>query len=295
MLSERFAFTQMLVYTDAGRICRPLFIVDHVSSSSSSEEENESVAEKEVTTDVKENCTIFVRNIPFDAYRHTMFMLFKKFGRINGVYLVIDKPTGWMKGKAFIKFANEKAAKRALDAGKAKEDAPFVAGKDAAQDAALSHMNDEDDGIYYNGRRLLVDLALYRNTADTLRVERDETGKAVKKAGKDRRNLYLKLEGYIEKDERNEHAWRNIPEVDKEKRARASSEKSTKLRSPLFFINPYRLSVRNLAKHIDESKLTKLIVEGIKEGRRRKLVQAEDLPQNADKSHIIIFVLNVMF
>ena len=59
----------MLVYTDAGRICRPLFIVDHVSSSSSSEEENESVAEKEVTTDVKEDCTIFVRNIPFDAYR----------------------------------------------------------------------------------------------------------------------------------------------------------------------------------------------------------------------------------
>ena len=68
---------EIRIYTDAGRICRPLFIVDHVSSSSSSEEENESVAEKEVTTDVKENCTIFVRDIPFDAYRHTMFMLFK--------------------------------------------------------------------------------------------------------------------------------------------------------------------------------------------------------------------------
>ena len=76
MLSERFAFTQTLVYTDAGRICRPLFIVDHVSSSSSSEEENESVAEKEVTTDVKEDCDlpqnadkshiiIFVLNVMF--------------------------------------------------------------------------------------------------------------------------------------------------------------------------------------------------------------------------------------
>ena len=133
-------------------------------------------------------------------------------------------------------------------------------------------MNDEDDGIYYNGFCLLVDLAVDRNTADTLRVERYETGKAVKKAGKDRRNLYLKLEGYIGNDERDEHAWRNIPEVDKEKGTRAFSEKSTKLRSPLFFINPYRLSVRNLAKHIDESELKKLIVKGIKEGLEGKLL-----------------------
>jgi len=226
--------------------------------------------------DVDKQCTVFVRNIPFDADRHSIFMLFKKFGRIEGVYLVKDRATGVIKGTGFIKYSNKKSAQAAVKAGCTKEDAPFVSSKDATVNAIDSNSN-IDDGIFFHGRRLLVDMAVDRNTAGTLRVERDEDGKAIKKAGKDRRNLYLKMEGYIGNDERNVDSWRNIPEVDKEKRARASTEKSTKLRSPLFFINPNRISVRNLAKGVDEASLKKLIVESIKEGLRKKLVTSDDI------------------
>ena len=243
------------------------------SQAVSVEDENEENT-LQVLDDVKEQCTIFVRNIPFDVDRHDLFMLFKKFGRIDGIYIVKDKATNVMKGTAFIKFTNAASTKRALEAGKAQEDTPFVTGKDMLSNQAE---NDESDGIFIHGRRLLINLAVDRDTAGTLRVERDENGKAIKKMGKDRRNLYLKLEGYIGNDERNSNAWRHIPEIDKEKRARASTEKSTKLRSPLFFINPHRLSIRNLGKHVDEASLKKLIVSSIKEGLGRKLVAQEDI------------------
>lgn len=224
--------------------------------------------------DVKENCTVFVRNIPFDADRYSMFNLFKKYGRIGGVYLVTDKATGVIKGTAFIKYTNAASAKRALDAGKAQEDTPFVTVKEISN--TTSGIQHNDEGIFYNGRRLLVDLAVDRNKAETLRVERDEDGKAIKKVGKDRRNLYLKMEGYIGNNETSD-SWINIPLMDQEKRTRASNEKNTKLRSPLFFINPHRLSLRNMSKSIDEVSMKKLIVGAIKKGLERGLVKDDDI------------------
>mmetsp|Transcript_23512 Transcript_23512/g.36256 ORF Transcript_23512/g.36256 Transcript_23512/m.36256 type:complete len:808 (-) Transcript_23512:94-2517(-) len=231
-------------------------------------------SKQEKVDDVKKNCTIFVRNIPFDADRYSMFNLFRKYGRIEGVYLVTDKATGVIKGTAFIKYANAAAAKRALDAGKAQEDTPFVTVKEIS--SMTSGIQHNDEGIFYSGRRLLIDLAVDRNTAETLRVERDEDGKAVKKVGKDRRNLYLKMEGYIGNNDSSD-SWNNIPQMDQEKRTRASNEKSTKLRSPLFFINPHRLSIRNLSKSIDEVSLKKLVVGAIKIGLERGLVTSDDI------------------
>ena len=45
---------------------------------------------------------------------------------------------------------------------------------------------------------------------------------------------------------------------DRAKRERAFADKSTKLRSPLFFINPNRISIRNLNKEVNESQLKSL-------------------------------------
>ena len=45
---------------------------------------------------------------------------------------------------------------------------------------------------------------------------------------------------------------------DRAKRERAFADKSTKLRSPLFFINPNRISIRNLNKDVNESQLKSL-------------------------------------
>jgi len=143
-------------------------------------------------------------------------------------------------------------------------------------------------GLYINGRRILIDLVVDRKTAESLRVERDDEGKTLesRRTGKDRRNIYLKGEGRVEgttdttKDNNSDttdaktprvalddnDAWENLPEGDQLKRGRAHKDKHTKLRSPLFFINPFRLSIRNLNKGIDEPVLKALVVRGILKG-----------------------------
>jgi nucleolar protein 4 len=82
------------------------------------------------------------------------------------------------------------------------------------------------------------------------------------------------MEGYVNDES---GGFANLPRQDQEKRQRAASEKNTKLRSPLFFINPLRLSIRNLHKDVDEVKLKKLVVDGIKGGLKAGLVGPEDV------------------
>jgi nucleolar protein 4 len=53
-------------------------------------------------------------------------------------------------------------------------------------------------------------------------------------------------------------------------------DKTTKLQSPIFFINPFRLSLRNLAKHVDEIQLRTLCEQGTKKGLQTGLVSAKD-------------------
>lgn len=53
-------------------------------------------------------------------------------------------------------------------------------------------------------------------------------------------------------------------------------DKTTKLHSPIFFINPFRLSLRNLAKHVDEIQLRTLCEKGTKKGLQAGLVSTKD-------------------
>jgi RNA recognition motif-containing protein len=143
-------------------------------------------------------------------------------------------------------------------------------------------------GLYIRGRRLFVDLAVDKKTASTLTAEKREDGTKIH--GKDRRNLYLKMEGRVMAANQhqdaggksdNHHgnnnlAWESLPESDQLKRQRAFAEKNTKLRSPLFFINPNRLSIRNLAKHVDEADLKRLVVQATLRGLETNLVSQED-------------------
>ena len=169
------------------------------------------------------------------------------------------------------------------------DDTKFESGKNI-----IASIGSTSSGLFLRGRRILVDKAVDKNTAQSLKVQRDEDGKPIdKKIGKDRRNLYLKGEGRVEesvhttkngtqkKDDSSTavdvDAWENLPESDQMKRGRAHQEKSQKLRSPLFFINPYRLSLRNLAKHVNETQLKTLMATGIKNGLEKGLVSKEDV------------------
>lgn len=234
------------------------------------EEEND-----EIVDESENKRSLFLRNLPFDATRHDLFQLFKQFGHIEGIFLVKDQETGINKGTAFVKFSKEGGCVRALDACNSN-----IGGADIFKSGKkLMTEGESSGGIYLNGRRILVDLVVDKSTADTLKVERDENGKPMEKIGKDRRNLYLKGEGRVEssQDRDDSNSWENIPESDQLKRGRAHQDKATKLRSPLFFINPLRLSIRNLAKHVDEKGLKELTVKGLKNGLKNRLVSKEDV------------------
>ena len=242
---------------------------DSDSDSDSESAESDSPAPAAVPADdVSTNCTAFVRNVPFDCTNADLFKVFLPFGKIDRIYIVKDSETGVNKGTAFVKFQYSLACSRAIEAGKAGDTAAFVTERDATAFSA-----DGGGGIVFRGRRLLVDLAVDKGTAESLKVERDENGKAIKKVGKDKRNLYLKEEASIKSAE----SWEEIGRSEKEKRQNGDKEMSQKLRSPLFFINPFRLSFRNLNKDVDEKGLKKLIVEGITRGLGERLVTETDV------------------
>jgi nucleolar protein 4 len=252
------------------------------SDSKSENDSDEDMEEEEEEEEDKPNDeseykrSLFLRNLPFDATRHDLFQLFKQFGHVEAVFLVKDRETGINKGTAFVKFSKEGGCVRALDACNSNIDGGDIF---KSSKKLMTEGESTGGGIYLNGRRILVDLAVDKGTADTLKVERDENGKPVEKIGKDRRNLYLKGEGRVEssQDKDDPNSWENIPESDQLKRGRAHQDKATKLRSPLFFINPLRVSVRNLAKHVDEKGLKELMVKGLKNGLQNKLVSKEDV------------------
>lgn len=223
---------------------------DDDKSESEATEKDEGVKSKsKAATDhddaVSEHRCLFLRNLPFDITRHNLFELFSKFGHIHSIYLVMDKDTNTPKGTAFVSYQQSEAASRALEA--------------ARDGTTRMHIHD---------RQLFVDLAVDKKTA-TAMVD-------TKATGKDRRNLYLKLEGRVDGGDNQNSAWENLPKTDQLKRQRAFAEKNTKLRSPLFYINPKRLSIRNLAKHVNEASLKTLCVLATSRGLESKIVSQED-------------------
>ena len=75
-------------------------------------------------------------------------------------------------------------------------------------------------------------------------------------AAKDNRNTYLLTEGEIDEENRGDMNDRS----DFEKRQQNQKEKETKLRNPLFFVNPHRLLVKNLGPHITSNYLKQICI-----------------------------------
>uniref|UniRef100_A0A7S3PYQ9 RRM domain-containing protein n=1 Tax=Chaetoceros debilis TaxID=122233 RepID=A0A7S3PYQ9_9STRA len=249
---------------------------DELSDSDEDEDDEQKEDKpKSITQKNSEEFSLFLRNLPFDATRHDLFTLFAQYGHIAGIYLVMDKSTGVNKGTAFVSYSKEGGSIRALEASNGSDSQDFESAK------SMEGNGISGGGLYLGGRRIFVNSTVNKVTADSLKVERDEDGKPLeKKIGKDKRNLYLKGEGRVAEGgdaTNNPDAWENIPESDQLKRGRAHQEKAQKLRSPLFFINPFRLSIRNLSKNVDEPQLKILLATGIKKGLEKKLIDKHDM------------------
>jgi nucleolar protein 4 len=281
------------------------------SGSSSSDEDEESESENDLKSDggikddgspmhsekpadvsgvsLKEKRTLFVRNLAFDVVRQDLFLSFKPFGRIESIYLNHDLKTQLFKGTAFITYATHESASKALSTMtflNAATTSTTGASESLAPAAATV-------GVHCKGRPVFGSWAVDKETAQTLVLQKEETkgvgapGIAGSK-GKDKRHLYLLTEGRVDNTSGSggsATAWDDLPASDQEKRQRAWSEKNTKLRSPIFSINPCRLSIRNLAKHVDEAALRQLISSAVQRGLgytnddtapSKRLVTAED-------------------
>jgi nucleolar protein 4 len=254
------------------------------SEADSDEEDSEKKQDIEDDDGVKEHKTLFLRNLPFDATRHDLFQLFHKFGHIKGIYLVKDKETGMLKGTAFVIYTKAESAQRAIahesSAPNATTDpASFVSQRQAATSSAPvvpSAVGAKGNStVLLRGRQILIDLAVDKETAATFDSKEHNVIAA------DRRNMYLQAEARVESTStepgaNNSDTWDELHEQDQKKRQHALKDKTTKLHSPLFFINPFRLSFRNLAKNVDEGTLQLLIEQATKRGIERNLVTAKD-------------------
>jgi len=193
-------------------------------------DESEEDGPKEKPDDVAEGRTLFVRNVPFGAARGELAKLFARCGIVESVHVVRDRATGLGKGSCFVRYASQDSATNATQEAWALESRP-----------------------------LLVALAVDQTTASKLR---DEVGPAKKRklehaaVGGDRRHVALASEGLIQPGDA---AAVGLPENDLKMRERARQEASTKLRNPLFHVNPQRLSIRNLGPHVDATILRKLV------------------------------------
>ena len=226
------------------------------------EENQEDITEKQNA--IEEQRELFVRNLPFDATRHDVFETFRKYGKIAAIYLVSDPKTGLPRGTCFITFDTQVGAARAMEAG---------AVKATATNSSTTDVLPATGGILMKSRSLLIDYAVDKETANTLRRDPVGDGEGGKHSTKDKRNVYLKGEGRVDDEE----AWAALGESDKNKRQSAWADKITKLKSPLFFINPNRLSIRNISKSVDEGALKQLLYNATKKGLEKGLVSVNDL------------------
>mmetsp|Transcript_17240 Transcript_17240/g.33825 ORF Transcript_17240/g.33825 Transcript_17240/m.33825 type:complete len:1046 (-) Transcript_17240:126-3263(-) len=199
------------------------------------DEEDNSARRNQRDEDEKSN-TLFIRNVLFETTEEELFDTFKQFGGVRYVR-VVKGHDGRSRGTAFVNFYNHASFERALQ--KAAE-VPVVQKvlkrkRKEAQEANTSQ--EGGSGIMCSGRPLFVTPAVRPEEAQKLVETRDK----IKNEKIDRRHLYLSREGQV-----HEGDGIDIPQQDLQKRQRAEREKRTKLRSPMFFVSPTRLSVRNL-------------------------------------------------
>ncbi len=122
----------------------------------------------------------------------------------------------------------------------------------------------------------------------TLAVDRAKTGElgtpdADNKVKSDRRHLYLAREGLLHAE-----SEVGVPAGDLAKRERADGDTNTKLKNPLLFVSPVRLSVRNLLRgdpgsgepEVKEGELKKHLLAAAIRGLREGLVDRVDGDQS---------------
>lgn len=181
--------------------------------------------EKHISNDVQEGCTIFIKNVPFDAEDLDVRKVCRKYGPVYYAIINRDHISGHSKGTAFVKFKTKESADLCLQAG-----TEFV-----LMDQVLE--------------------AFPALSKEEIRQQANEKEK--KKDGKDSRNLYLAREGLIMA---NSKAAEGVSASDMNKRHKLEQIKTQVLKNLNRFVSRNRLSVHNLPLNYDNENLRDMVI-----------------------------------
>ncbi len=219
----------------------------------------------------REEYSIFIRNIPYDATDEALFEHFEEHFGPCRYALSVKGQDGIPKGTAFVSFKNKDTFENCIS------NAPTT------NSTSLLMADDVPIGYVFEGRILSVSRAVNRETANKLseissEKRKDILGKSPDE--KDKRNLYLLNEGRITNNSKLASLLTN-EELN-------HREESHKLRiqqlknNPALYISLTRLAIRNLPRALSEKALKalsrKAIVEFAKEvveKKRQKLSKEE--------------------
>lgn len=120
--------------------------------------------EKHISNDVQQGCTVFIKNVPFDADDADLRKVCRKFGLLHYAIINRESISGHSKGTAFVKFKAKESADLCLQAG--------------TEFKLMDEVLDPHPAL----------------SRDEIKSKHDEKSKDEKK---DSRNLYLAREGLI--------------------------------------------------------------------------------------------------
>lgn len=237
------------------------------------EEDDEEEEERPVIAhkNKREDYSVFVRNVPYDATEESLAEHFNKFGPVKYALPVMDKETGLAKGTAFVAFRNEQAYNDCL------QNAP------AAGATSLLIGDDVQPQYVYEGRVLSITPTLKREDASNMAEKNAAKRKEVlgKAPGeRDRRNLYLLNEGKVLESSQLASL---LSQKDMEIRDASYKLRVDQLKkNPSLHLSLTRLAIRNLPRAMTDKALKalarKAIVEfstQVKNGERHPLSKEE--------------------
>ncbi|XP_075169102.1 RNA-binding protein 28 [Haematobia irritans] len=181
--------------------------------------------EKHISNDVQEGCTIFIKNVPFDAEDNDLRKVCRKYGPVYYAIINRESISGHSKGTAFVKFKSKESADLCLQSA-----SEFI-----LMDQVLEPFP-----------------ALSREEVRQQNMEKNK-----KNDGKDSRNLYLAREGLIMA---NSKAAEGVSASDMNKRHKLEQIKTQVLKNLNRFVSRNRLSIHNLPLNYDNDNLKEMII-----------------------------------
>lgn len=194
--------------------------------------------------------TVFVRNLLFETSASELWKaMAAEFGAVEQAVIVKDHVTGRPRGTAFVRFATESSADKAVKQG----------GDGDTSRAKSVLLGAHAGGFMLQGRTLLISHAVARSKAKTFAHDADQ-----KVTQDDPRNIRLAWIGQIKPGT---PEARGLSESDLARRTKSDREKKTKLsRNPNAFVSDVRLSVRNVPKDFEDRVLKQIFLLSARTG-----------------------------